>query len=130
MPTPAFVSDTVRDGVSVGLAIYPDATADMTKAATVVCAAASASTNLVNINPGNLVAAMQAAGVTNQNAKIIASGVIVVWNRVWAYFEPGGLTNTAVISDYANSLCTGMKAGLPPTGAMATAKKRALPPHL
>lgn len=130
VPTPQFVSETVRDGVQLGLAIWPDAKPDVAKATEAVCGIARATTNLANINPELLVNALAKANVTNRNAIIIVNGSIVVWNRVWAYLDPAVITNQTEIHDYANAFCEGMRSGQGQSVGNKNLNASKLPPHL
>ena len=129
LPSPQFISDTVRDGVQLGLAIWPDAKDDVGKATGVVCGLAETTTNLASINPQLVVSALEKANITNRNAIIIVNGSIIVWNRAWSYFDPSVITNQTEVHDYANAFCQGMRSGTGQT-ASKNLKAQQLPPHL
>jgi len=93
-------------GEQVALEQHPEATPYLRAATPVVCAVA----NSTNASAGEIVAALEAAGVTNQTAKLIINGSLALLNVVVS----GLGTNQTEARLYSQDLCAGMQAGLPP----------------
>lgn len=118
--THAAFTAAVTLGEQFALESKPEAIPYVRAAVPVVCGVA----NSTNASPAEVVAALQKAGITNAEAKIVINGGIALFNVVVS----GIGTNQAEIQLYATDLCNGMQAGLPPENI--TAKMTPLPPHL
>jgi len=124
--SPALVQIAVQTGTAFGVEKYPQALPALRVATPVVCSAA----NGTNIQPAQIVAAIQAAGVgTNIEAIVILNGAIAIYDTIFESYGADWLTNRPQLTLYLKAVCDGLTAGLPPQG-MATARAKALPPHL
>jgi len=121
--THAAFTAAVTLGEQLALEQKPEAIPYVRAAARVVCAAADGT----NVSPASIVDALQAAGVTNQTAKIVINGSLAIFNVVVS----GLGTNESEIRLYGQDLCSGLTAGLPDAGSVLTVRKtQLLPPHL
>ncbi len=93
-------------GEQFALESHPEATPFVRVGAQAVCAAAAGT----NVSPAAIVQALNVAGVTNATAKLIINSSLALFNVV---IVAAG-TNQTEMRAYAQDLCTGMQAGLPP----------------
>jgi hypothetical protein len=117
--TPAAVTGDVSDTVSLGLLLYPPAAGEVAAARDVICADAGQT----NVSVAQVIQDLNKAGLTNQTAKIIVNGVLLVWNRVTPFL------NTTNTQEYANAVCLGLQQATATGGAARKAQRR-LPPHI
>lgn len=125
----SIVRTSVSTGVAIGTAQHPEATPYVRTASLVICAAA----NQTNVQPAQIVANLEAAGVGNDvYAKLIVNGVLGIYTSVYEYYG-SAIGNEVVLLGYLKAVCDGMNDGLPPATAMSKAlagAKKPLPPHL
>lgn len=123
----AAVVSAVSGGVLIGVNKYPEAEPGIRAAEAVICAQA----NSTNVQPDQIVAALEAANITNAYSRIIVNGVIAIYDGVFESYGKNWLTNQVALQGYLGAVCDGMTAALPPPprpGARAVAKR--IPPHL
>lgn len=106
----------------IALEAHPEVVPHLRVATSVVCATA----NGTNVNPSQIVADLQAAGITNATAKIIINSSIALLNVAVA----GLGTNQTEIRLYGQDFCSALKDGLPPENAVARAMTAPALPHL
>jgi len=116
----------VRSAVTLGtqflLEDNQEAVPYLRAATEVVCATASKT----NVNAAQIVADLEAAGVTNRTTRLIITGSLAIFNTAVA----GIGTNHTEVSLYAQDVCSGLRDGLPPVNAVARAMSAPLSPHL
>jgi len=130
--TPSFTQQTVYEGVSIGLSIYPQAEPEVRIAGEIICAEAAKT----NISFEEITRDVDAAGLTNKNSKLIVQGALLAFNTA---------VNILGLQDqfekqrpYLVATCAGINDALPPRPGLAmTARaskvanpKKPLPPHL
>lgn len=115
----------VTIGEQIALETHPEATPYLRIAVPVVCSVA----NGTNVSPAAIVAALEAANVTNRTTRLIINSSLTLFNVVIT-----GATNQSEVRVYAQDLCNGMISGLPPTGReralVGHRPSKPLPPHL
>jgi hypothetical protein len=123
--TPAALTAEVSVGIQVGLNVYPAAAPDVAIARDIICTAAQST----NVSPANIIADLEAAGITNSNSKLIVNAAVLVYSGAYDLI---GTNTTGVIQPYAQALCQGFTQGLPPStpAAAVRASRQILPPHL
>lgn len=109
-------------GEQIALDVHPEATPYVRAATPVVCGVANSS----NISPAAIVAALDAAGVTNKTTRDLVNGSLAILNVIVASIG----TNQTELRLYGQDLCAGMTDGLPPVNAVARAMSQPLPVHL
>ena len=112
-------------GEQFALESHPESEPYVRVGATAVCAAAHGT----NVSPAAIVQALNLAGVTNAQAKLIINSSLALFNVVITYAG----TNQTEARAYAQDLCNGMNAGLPSnTSSVARRAKiaRLTAPHL
>ncbi len=119
----AAFQSAVMLGEQFAIETHPEAVPYLRLATPIVCAAA----NGTNVSPAQIVAALQAAGITDPATKLILNGSLALFNIVVA-----GITDQSEARLYAQDLCQGLTLGLPPSGpALAHASyKRKDYPHI
>lgn len=129
--TTAALTAAVSLGESFALEQHPEAVPFVRAGADVVCSAA----NGTNIAPADIVAAMTAANITNDTAKLILNGSIAIYDTVFAFIGTNGIQSQPALQDYTKALCAGMEQGLPTAGRAARMARSGAPsmiksPHL
>jgi len=104
-------------GEQFALEQHPEAVPYVRAAVPVVCSVA----NGTNVSPQAIVSALEAANVTNATTKLIVNSSLALFNVVIS----GISTNQTEVKLYAQDLCNGMTAGLPP-GEPIGGKDRAM----
>jgi len=124
--THAAFTAAVTLGEQFALEAKPEAVPYARAATAVVCSVA----NGTNVSPAAIVAALNAANVTNATAKMIINSSLAIYNVVIMAYPVS--TNQSEIREYAKDLCNGLTAGLPPTNAGLEAKHKAAlsSPHM
>jgi len=121
--TGAITHASVRAAVSLSerfaLSRHPEAKPYVQAGAEVICAVA----NSTNANPAAIVAALDAAGVTNSTTRDIVNGGLAIVNVAIAAIG----TNQNEIRLYSQDVCQGMQDGMSMRGKF---RAENLPPHL
>lgn len=121
--THAAFTAAVTLGEQYALEKHPESVPYVRAGSLVVCSVA----NGTNVSAQAIVDALKAAGVTNATAKLIINGALAIFNVVTANLS----TNQTELRAYAQDLCNGMVAGLPPErGPARNRRVKALHPHL
>lgn len=116
----AVFTAAVTLGEQIGVQTHPEAVPFLRLAAPVVCGVA----NGTNVSAGEIVSQLEKAGITDVKARTIINGSLALFNVIVS----GLSTNSSELRLYAQDLCNGLVAGLPPE--QAHAKSASLPPHL
>ena len=116
----ALFQQSVALAETYALEQHPEVVPEVRAAAGVVCAVSHGT----NANPAAIVAALNAAGITNANTKLIVNGGIALLNTVVVAIGP----NTNQIALYSQDLCIGMQQGLPVNGSRM--RRGLVSPHL
>lgn len=118
-------------GEQIAIETHPEAVPVLRVATPVVCSVA----NGTNVSAASIVAQLEAAGINDPTAKIIINGSLALFNIAIS----GLSTNSSELRLFAQDLCAGMTAGLPPVPTMAIRRSAlasrppptsTLPPHL
>ena len=123
--TKSAISGAVSGSVSIGLWKYPQAEPEVRIAETVICSAA----NSTNVQPTQIVDALEKAGITNDSSKFILNGVVAIYNGVFTSYGDAWIQNQPALQGYLSAVCDGMTAALPPN-APGKFSVKLLPPHL
>ena len=120
----AIFTAAITTGEQVALVTHPEIAPDLRAGAAVVCAVA----NGTNATPEAIVAALEAAHITNVLSRVVLNSSLSIFNTVVASV---GTNNTAQVKLYAQDLCNGLTAGLPPgMTALRHNRPAVIPPHL
>lgn len=111
--TIAAFTTAVSLGEGFALEMHPEITPYIKAAADVVCATA----NGTNVSPDNIVAALNAANITNDTARLVVNGSIAIYDTVFTLIGTNGIASQPVLQGYAKALCEGMRNGIPPTAS-------------
>lgn len=122
----AVFTAAVTIGEQIAVDTHPESIPYLRVAVPVVCSVA----NRTNVSPQAIVAALDSANITNRTTRLIINSSLTLFNVVVS----GVATNQSEVQLYAQDLCNGMTAGLPPDGgrerAFARRSPKPLPPHL
>jgi hypothetical protein len=127
--TQAAVTGIVSAGTSFGIAQYPQAVPGVRIGRAVICSAA----NSTNIQPQQVVDALNTAGVTNQYAMLIVNGSLAVYDTLFASYGAGWVNNQAALKGYLSAVCAGLNQALGQAIILERRRQigiRRLPPHL
>lgn len=116
-------------GEEIAIQTHPEAVPALRIATPVVCSVA----NGTNVSAAAIVAQLEAAGINDPTARIIINASLALFNVAIS----GLSTNSSELRLFAQDLCVGMTAGLPPIAvgarrsmAIAPPPKKPLPPYL
>ncbi len=114
-------------GEQIAIETHPEAVPALRIATPVVCSVA----NGTNISAESIVAQLEGAGINDPTARIIINASLALFNVAIS----GLSTNSSELRLFAQDLCAGMTAGLPPIAvgarrSMALSPPPKLPPHL
>ncbi len=107
--SPALVQAGVATGVSYGVVKYPTAIPYLRAADSIICSAA----NGTNIAPSEIVAAIEAAGLTKTpESVLILNGALTLYIGVWQSYGADAVNNVPTIKLYLQATCNGITDGL------------------
>lgn len=110
--TPALVQSSVAATTSFGLSRYPQAAPAVRIATEVICAAAAGT----NVNPANIVAAIEASDwskIKTPEATFIVQSGITAYTIVYNSWGAEAVNNSEQAVLFLGAVCNGLKAGTP-----------------
>jgi len=107
--SPTLVQQGVATGVSYSVARYTNAVPYLRAADTIICSAA----NSTNIAPAQIVAAIEAAGLTKTpESVLILNSALLLYIGVWQSYGNDAVNNVPTLKLYLQATCNGIQQGL------------------